>query len=167
MITKINSGLVSVTKRPIRAYLQKTSILGLGVLAGSSMSGWHGPHFEPTEMVIPNGLTFQEKAYYLLKGKLPNSVYERWFARTDEYVASHNDQLVTINIGDGKYLGDIVEAPHDVGTTVVNDDAIGCGQDISDDIVSAISGNAGDIDSNDDDSSSAVEIFKHFFNVDL
>ena len=47
MITKINPYLTTI-RRPLRANLQKTSVLGLGVLAGSSMSGLHGPNFEPT-----------------------------------------------------------------------------------------------------------------------
>lgn len=194
MITKINSGIATIAKRPIRANLQKASAIGLGILAGSSMSGWHGPHFEPTEMIIPDGLTFPEKAYYLLKGKLPHSVYERWFPQTDDYVPSQGDQVVTVDIVEGQYIGEIVKAPHKVKTFTNNDSTIsheqdisddianqssrdfsdisnddntvGCGQDISEDIANAISGDVGNISNNDEDSSLVGEFLKHLFNAD-
>lgn len=162
MITKIMPGLNNITKHPVRANLQKTTTLGLALLAGSSMSGWHGPHFEPTEMVIPGGLNFQEKAYYLLKGKLPQSVFERWTPKTDNYVSAQGDQVVTVNIGDGQYIGNIVEAPHDIGTVASTDNFIGAGQDISGDISEAIAGTASGIGTSSDDSDiTAFEIWKH------
>ena len=77
MITKVTVGLTPIAKQPIRAKLQRSSVLGLTVLAGSSMSNMNSAHFEPTDMIIPDGLSYNEKAYFLLKGKLPESVYER------------------------------------------------------------------------------------------
>ncbi len=165
MITKINPYLTTI-RRPLRANLQKTSVLGLGVLAGSSMSGLHGPNFEPTEMIIPGGLDFKEQAYYLLKGKLPKSVVERWFPQSDNYTPAPEDQVVTVNIGNNQYIGDIVEAPHEIGTSAVNDPTIGNGEDISEDFVNAISGDMGDVDNSDNDVSHIGEIFKHLFGAD-
>ena len=117
MITKITSRLAPIAKQPVRANLQKTAITGLAILAGSSMSGWHDPipryiHKEPTEMIIPNGLTLKEKAYFVLKGELPPSVYDRLIPLDENYIPNNKDQVVTINILDNGYMGKVVEAPH-------------------------------------------------------
>lgn len=151
MIQKI---LPRITTRSI---LQKGNN-NLKNLAGSSMSGWHGPHFEPTEMIIPGGLDFKEKAYFLLKGKLPKSVYERWFPNNDSYVGNEGDQIVTINKA-GNYIGSIVENPHDY--TAPSNDSINT--DMSDDIINNITHDVSGVEtiSNDGDDISTFEIFKH------
>ena len=81
-------------------------------LAGSSLSGWNTPNFQPAEMIIPGGLDFKEKAYFALKGKLPKSVLERWVPM-DGNVLHSDDQVVTVNIADN-YVGSIIDSPHSV-----------------------------------------------------
>lgn len=121
MITKITSKLTPVVKQPVRANLQKAASVGLAVLAGSSMSGWHGPRYTTVEKIIPGGLDLKEKAYFLIKGKLPPSVYERWHTKGSDYIPQEGDQVVSVNMYDGEYarqyVGEIVEAPHAIGTT--------------------------------------------------
>lgn len=124
MIGKITPRVVTQTQ-PIRANLKKSlataGAAGLAVLAGSSMSNMgNGPKLEPHEMVIPGGLEWQEHAYYCLTGKLPGSVYERWYARGNDYIAKDDDQIVTVNIG-GRYVGDIVERPRDAERVLENE----------------------------------------------
>lgn len=99
------------TIRPNRIHL-KSSNSHLKNLAGSSMSGWNTPKFEPVEKIIPGGLDFKEKAYFLLTGKMPKSVLERWLPKNSDYVPGVDDQVVTVNVS-GKYVGGIVEGPHD------------------------------------------------------
>lgn len=117
MIQKVMPKL-TVNRVPKRALLQTASGLGLMSLAGSSMSGANPPIIcmKPTEMIIPEGLNFKEKAYYLLTNKLPKSVYKRWKPKTDEYVPKDGDQVVKINM-DERLVGDIIEPPHDVDMT--------------------------------------------------
>ena len=152
MIQKI---LPRITTRSI---LQKGNNSKLMNLAGSSMSGWHGPHFEPTEMIIPGGLNFKEKAYFLLKGKLPKSVYERWFPNDDNYIGNEGDQIVTINKA-GNYVGSIVESPHDYTITSNETPDTDISDDIINNITNDISGGEGISDGGED--MSALEIFKH------
>lgn len=155
MITKITSKLTPIVKQPIRANLQKASAAGLLLLAGSSMSGWHGPSCTPKEMVIPGGLDLKEKAYYLLKGKLPPSVYDRWFANKSDYVPQEGDQVVTVNMYDGRYIGEIVERPHEIGTASGDDifeKAVGDPIDTQP---------IGDLIDDGGDDLSTFEIFKH------
>jgi len=162
MITKINPKLTTIVKQPNRKNLQKASIAGLAVLAGSSMSGWHGPTFTPTDMVIPGGLDLKEKAYYLLKGKLPKSVYERWFPQDNTYMPKDGDQVVTINIGDGQYIGSIIEGPHKIGEIASGDEFVGAGHDITKDVMEALPGGTDVVgDDVDDDGLSAFEIWTH------
>ena len=99
-----------ITKLPTRSTLQKTNS-NLRLLAGSSMSNWSGPRFEPTEMVIPGGLDLKEKFYYALKGKFPKSVLERWIP-SSKYTPQEGDQVVTANIS-SRYIEDILDEPHD------------------------------------------------------
>ena len=87
------------------------SKLGLMVLAGAGMSSFNTPNLEPTDMLIPGGLTIKEKAYYVLKGKLPKCVYERWVPYSKDSITQAGDQVVTINKGDG-YIGSIITPPH-------------------------------------------------------
>ena len=117
MITKITSKIAPIVKQPVRANLQKTAAVGLAVLAGSSMSGWHGPTSITVERIIPGGLDFKEKAYFLLKGKLPPSVYERWQSSNSDYIPQEGDQVVTVKMYGENYSDEIVEAPHEIGTT--------------------------------------------------
>lgn len=160
MIQRIMPAVKGVA-RPIRSTLKETS-LNLKVLAGSSMSGWHGPSFTPTDMIIPGGLTYPEKAYYLLRGKLPSSVYDRWVHRSADYVPQDGDEVVTINRADN-YIGSIVEGPRNLITgesisETVPDDSLA--QDLAEECggVASIS----DSDVNDDDwEMSKFEIWKH------
>lgn len=158
MIQKIMPKLDAISKKPIRSTLQKTALVGLGVLAGSSMSGWHGPHFTPTEMIIPGGLDLKEKAYYFLRGKLPESVYERWTSHGKGYEPQPGDDVVTVNIGDGRYVGEILEPPHEVGTKA-DYDTTDLGHDISDDLTDAL-GDDADVAGDGDDDLSLFEIWK-------
>ena len=121
MITKITSKIAPIVKQPVRANLQKAATVGLSVLAGSSLSGWHGPSYSTVEKIIPGGLDLKEKAYFLIKGKLPPSVYERWYTKSSDYIPQEGDQVVSVNMYDGEYVGqyvgEVVEAPHEIGTT--------------------------------------------------
>ena len=81
-------------------------------LAGSSMSGFNTPKYEAAERIIPGGLDFKEKAYYLLTGKMPQSVLDRWVPNNSDYIAGVDDQIVTVDIS-GRYVGGIIEGPHD------------------------------------------------------
>ena len=109
MIQKVMPRISAV--KPTRSAL-KPNNSGLKILAGSSMSGWNTPKFEPTEMVIPGGLDFKEKAYYLLTGKMPKSVLERWVPNSSDYIAGTGDQIVTADIS-GRYVGNLLDSPHD------------------------------------------------------
>ena len=109
MIQKVMPRISAVN--PIRSAL-KPNNSGLKILAGSSMSGWNTPKFKPTEMVIPGGLDFKEKAYYLLTGKMPKSVLERWVPNSSDYIAGTGDQIVTADIS-GRYVGNLLDSPHD------------------------------------------------------
>lgn len=115
MIQKVMPKMIS-SKPIVRQNLQKTAAVGLALLAGSSMSNWSGPRFVDTNMIIPNGLTFKEKAYYLMTGKMPKSVHERWFEKTDDYMPHDGDQELTVGIADGQYIGNVSVGPHDVTT---------------------------------------------------
>lgn len=161
MITKITPRLTSIAKQPVRANLQKTAVAGLALLAGSSMSGANTPHFEPTDMIIPGGLNFQEHAYYLITKKLPQSVVDRWVKVSAEHLPSAEDQVVKVNIGDGRYIGSIIESPHDV---VSGEMIEPLGQDASGNLFSGGS-DVVDISSTDtsdgDSGMSAFEIFRH------
>lgn len=84
----------------------------LKILAGSGMSGGYPPNYKPTEMIIPGGLDFKEKAYFLLTGKMPQSVMNRWVPNNGENILNDGDQLITANIS-GRYVGGIVDTPHD------------------------------------------------------
>jgi len=133
------------------------AISGLAVLAGSSMSNWSEPHFEPTEMVIPGGLNLREKAYYLLKGKMPPSVYERWFPKANNYTPHEGDQTVTVNIAD-RYVGDIVKGPEGIE---ISDESLQVNDgDITDDILAGIDNGTGVVDTGDSEIST-LEIWKH------
>lgn len=94
-------------------------------LAGSSMSNWNTPKFEPTEMIIPGGLDFKEKAFYLLTKKFPKSVTERWFPKSSDSIANNCDEIVTVNIADGKYIGNVLDEPHnyisDDSSSIIDD----------------------------------------------
>lgn len=151
MIQKV---LPRITNQPIRSIL-KHNTSGLKCLAGSSMSGWHGPSFQPVEMIIPGGLDFKEKAFFLLKGKLPKSVYERWMPNDGENVVGTGDQLVTIQKS-GQYVGDIIENPHDyIGGNELSSLDTGI-HDIANGDLTDIAGASGD-----GDDVSVFEIFKH------
>lgn len=101
---------VKTISRPIRNQLKTSS--SLKVLAGSSMSGWHAPRFYETEMIIPGGMSLKEKAYFLLRGKIPSSVRERWVPAEDN-IAHEGDQLITVNMTSNGAVGGVVENPHD------------------------------------------------------
>lgn len=118
MIQKVSAVSV-IAKTPVRSNLKNVS--GLRVLAGSSMSGWHGPHFVETDMIVPGGLNFAEKAYYLLTKKMPDSVIDRWFADNDSYTPVEGDEVVKMSIGDGIYIGQVLEGPRAVGVDVASD----------------------------------------------
>ena len=87
-------------------------------------------------MVISGGLDLKEKAYFLLRGKLPESVYKRWVPQNNSYIPGEGDQVVTVDIGDGRYVGNIIEAPHKIGTIAEPTETLNT--DISEDIVSSI-----------------------------
>lgn len=160
MITKISSRLTPNIKQPIRANLQKTAIAGLAVLAGSSMSGWNTPEFVATQKVIPGGLDLREKAYFLLKGKMPQSVIKRWETLTNDYTPKEGDQVVTVNIGDGIYIGKILEAPHKIGTTAEPVETLNT--DISENIISAVGEESlGDFEGGDEEMSK-IDILRRF-----
>lgn len=165
MITKITPRLTSIAKQPVRANLQKTAVAGLAVLAGSSMSDWSGGHIDEVQRIIPGGLDFLEYAYFKLRGKLPQSVYDRWVAPSQDYIPGSDDEVVTVKMQYDRYILSVVEPPHAIGTTPTHDDYVGCGQDISGDVTDAVVGDASDLadtDSSDGDSGmSALEIFKH------
>lgn len=114
MITKVMPKLSPIVKQPIRANLQKAATVGLAVLAGSSMSG-QGVDHSTIEYIIPGGLDFKEKAYLLLKGKMPPSVKERWFASNSDYIPQKSDQVVTVDTYNGS-IGEPTELPHAIGT---------------------------------------------------
>lgn len=143
MISKITT--IS-SKLPNRVNLQKKSNLTLQNLHGSSMSGGNGPVYS-VDMIIPEGLTFKEKAYYLLTGELSKSVKERWVEFSDKYAPRKGDQIVKVNDGG------IIEAPHDVGTNVKDTDLPLIKEDVT-----QIMDNAGcahmDVDSGNSDNSS-------------
>ena len=149
MITKILPKIVNKPNKYIRNNIQRTTSIGCAILAGSSMSGWNSPLFEPTEMIIPGGLTFKEKFYYTIKGRLPKSVYERWINSSENYIPKPDDQIVVIN-KDGNCIGSIIEPPHAVGSTPTSSNYASCNQDISDNISDTISENFDDIDDIDD-----------------
>lgn len=112
------------TIQPVRKQLKLVNS-ELRNLAGSSMSGWNTPKFEPTKMVIPGGLDFKEKAYFLLTGKMPKSVMERWVPNSEDYIPEAGDQIVTANIS-GRYVNGIVDAPQEYlfnenGESVISD----------------------------------------------
>ena len=158
MIQKIMPKLAT-QKLPNRALLQRSSIAGLALLAGSSMSGWHGPNLEPTEMVIPGGLGKAEKAYFLLKGKLPRSVYERWIPNDSNYVPQNGDQVVIVNMGGG-YVGKIVQAPHDIATSGESLETLN--QDIVKDVIAASVDNLISVDPNDENSLTFGEFWEPY-----
>ena len=114
MITKVMPKLSPIVKQPIRANLQKASTVGLLFLAGSSMSGLGVDH-STIDYIIPGGLDFKEKAYFLLKGKMPPSVKERWFASNSDYVPQKSDQVVSVHTYNGN-LGEPTELPCEIGT---------------------------------------------------
>ena len=91
-----------------------SSMLSLMTLAGAGMTSFSSPKLEPTDMLIPGGLTLKEKAYFVLKGKLPKCVYERWVPYSKDAITNAGDQVVTINKGDG-YIGSIISPPHAPG----------------------------------------------------
>lgn len=155
MIQKISPTI----KTPVRSSLKNFSSK-LKVLSGSSMSGWNPPRFYDKEMVIPDGLTFSEKAYYLLKGKLPKSVYERWFPNDGTHALNPGDQLVTVQRTYDGAVGSIVEPPHDIGA-VANHTANEGMHDISgDDLVT------GGVDVSDEGGATDLfEIWKHLSGV--
>lgn len=172
MIAKIAPRLTSIAKQPVRANLQKTTVAGLAVLAGSSMSGANTPYFEPTDMIIPGGLNLREKAYYIITKEMPKSVVNRWFPQTDDYIVGQNDQIVTANIGDGRYVGSIITGPRnalggeplealDVNSSnkiIGNPDS----DILADGGVTSDSDDIGSTDTSDGGSGlSALEIFKH------
>ena len=109
MIQKVMPRISAV--KPVRSTLKPVNSR-LKALAGSSMSGWNTPKFEPTEMVIPGGMDFKEKAYLLLTGKMPKSVLERWVPNSSDYIAGTGDQIVTADIS-GRYVGNLLDSPHD------------------------------------------------------
>lgn len=121
--------------QPIRQTLtQKTS--SIKRLFGASMSNWSGPSLLPTEMVIPGGLSKKEKMYFLLKGKLPKSVYERWVPHTEDYCCQEGDQLVTV-AKDDTYIGSILEKPHNF-EVVAEDSREGIIESISENVSGSI-----------------------------
>lgn len=116
------------TMQTVRSQLKSVNSK-LKNLAGSSMSGWNNPKFESTKMVIPGGLDFKEKAYFLLTGKMPQSVMDRWVPNNNNYIPGVGDQIVTARIS-GKYVSEITDAPHDYLFSENGDRVI---SDISDD----------------------------------
>lgn len=155
MIQKIST-LTNVVKPSVRSLLKNCNSK-LKTLSGSSMSGWDPPIFHDTEMVIPGGLTFPEKAFYLLKGKLPKSVYERWFPNDGEHVINAGDQLVTVQRTYEGYVGHIVEPPHDLSGAAIDAPDGGYANDISGS--DTIAGGSTDVD--DDGGIGVFEAFKH------
>lgn len=156
----INKIMPRITTNTIcnRKILKTGTTATLLVLAGSSMSNWSGPRFVPTDMIIPGGLDFKEKAYFLLKGKLPKSVYERWVPVNNNYHIGENDQIVKINIAEGRYIGNIIENPHDIDSNLA--ETLNPVEGLTvDDITTTTVGIDGDPDSDDD--LSAFEIWKH------
>ncbi len=172
MITKITPRLTSIAKQPVRANLQKTAVAGLAVLAGCSMSGSDVPYYKATDMIIPGGLSFKERAYYILTKELPKSVHERWFPQTDDYIAGQNDQVVTADIGNGRYNGRILKGPRDISggapleaLDVDSSNKIMGHTDtdiLADGDITSDSDDIGSTDTSDGDSGmSAFEIFEH------
>ena len=159
MIQKI-SPAISITKVSARSILKSTDSK-LKYLAGSSRSGYNPPTFHEVEMVIPGGLDFKEKAYYLLKGKLPNSVYERWFPNDGEHIVDSADQLVTVERTYRGLIGNIVEAPH--GANSVSVDVSNHG--MLNDITGGDTISTGLTDSSGDNDIGIVDIFKHLVGI--
>ncbi len=121
MIQKVMPKISTI--QPVRMQLKSVNSK-LKNLAGSSMSGWNVPKFESTKMVIPGGLDFKEKAYFLLTGKMPKSVMERWVPNSNDYIPNTGDQIVTANIS-GRYVGGIIDTPQDYLFNENGDHAIG------------------------------------------
>ena len=115
MIQKIGQNTIKI---PNRKELLKVVPLALGVLAGSSMSGWHDPSYITVTRIIPGGCSFKEKLYMELKGTVPPSVRERWIGLSKDYVWNPEDRVMKVNIYDGKYIGEIVERPHRIDLTL-------------------------------------------------
>lgn len=158
MIQKI-SPAIRVIKKPVRSLLKDTTGK-LKALPGSSMSGFNPPRFYETEMIIPGGLDFKEKAYYLLTGKMPKSVYERWIVNDGTHAVNTSDQLITVERTYSGAVGDIIEPPHGIDTSSIDAPSGGVLHDISGG--ETLTGTGGDFGDGDLDT---FEIWKHLAGV--
>lgn len=158
MIQKVMPRIVAA-KPPVRSNLQKVAAAGVAVLAGSSMANMGNLNFKETEMIIPGGLNLEERFYLVIRGKLPQSVYDRWVPSSSDYSLKNGDEKVVVNIAD-RYVGNIVEAPYDAftGESVVDDipDA-----DSVDELVSAVTDTVVGTAGSGEDGLSTFEIWKH------
>ena len=165
MIQKINTG-ISVVKSPIRKNLTKIGS-NLKNLNGSSMSGGLPPHIYEVTMIIPGGLTLKEKAYYILSGKIPSSVYKRWYQQTENVLPKEGDQVVTMDKVYDSCIANSARNLHDYhqGDVVSTDSPIEPIQFNNDDAVSSIVGTEVNTDAGtsgtDDGTLSLTEIWTH------
>ena len=160
MIQKVMSKSI-IPKQSFRIALQESS-RKLKNLAGSSL-GEYTPNWVKTDMIIPGGLSYPEKFYYLLKGKLPPSVYERWQCLTDDFIPQPGDQVVTVNIS-GPYVGNLLNEPHDYIPGEQVNFKSNTQLDINDGDYTDLLNNDSDtniLDGNDDDNGGILGILKH------
>lgn len=151
---------INIVKQPVRAGLQKTAAAGLLLLAGSSMSGGYIRPSVTNDMVIPGGLNFLERSYYLLTGELPQSAQDRLEVFDDKYVPQEGDQVINLTMrGDHIEMinsklhtldGEAIESVKDLGENVSGEDLI---DTIENDVDTDIT--------TDDDNLTLFEIWKH------
>ena len=122
MVQKIMPKIVN--QRTINRSNLKAATGGvLAVLAGSSMSGGNILPAITKDMIIPGGLSYKEKAYYLLTGEFSKSVKDRLEDFGEGYSIKEGDQIVNLTVR-GEHIEFINSAPHGFDVSSATSDAV-------------------------------------------